>query len=572
MKYLNKSINKAFSVVFVFIILFTLNACNENEILEESPLDFFSASNAFVTKDDFNAALLQSYNVIRDNLYETDNQNSYRVLSWGITDLSYPHKNWGPFPNLDAQLLPTSTPVERLWLPMYEVIFNANVILNRVESEFAELSENEKAIVIGEAAFQRGWALKMLANTYGKVPILTEEVTEPKRDYTQSSRQEVYQQSATDLELAVSNLPDIDQIIDVTRVSKQVAQHYLAEVYISLGQAQEAVNVTTNIIESGALSLMNERFGTRVNEPGDVYWDLHRLGNSSRTSGNMESMWVIPFDYQTRETGGGNGGPGVRCQIPRYWQLKLPNADGSQSAITPHPNERYYGRGGGFTRPSPYFLQTIWTRSGWDEDIRNSEYNIQRDFKVDNPASDYDGMWLIKDNLPVPQSTFNDTLRNFWPAVAKTSTPGNFPEDVLISDQTVPGSINHSGPSKRTWKHHYALRFAETYLLRAEAYLALGQLEDAAEDINTVRRRAKAPEVEPSMVDIDYILDERMRELHFETHYLATLMRLGLLVERAKKNFPYVGDALSEKHNLWPIPFSEIEKNSGAVLEQNPGY
>ncbi len=25
-------------------------------------------------------------------------------------------------------------------------------------------------------------------------------------------------------------------------------------------------------------------------------------------------------------------------------------------------------------------------------------------------------------------------------------------------------------------------------------------------------------------------------------------------------------------HELWPIPFREIENNTGAVLEQNPGY
>jgi starch-binding outer membrane protein, SusD/RagB family len=34
----------------------------------------------------------------------------------------------------------------------------------------------------------------------------------------------------------------------------------------------------------------------------------------------------------------------------------------------------------------------------------------------------------------------------------------------------------------------------------------------------------------------------------------------------------YNGDQISPHHNLWPIPFSEIERNTGAVLVQNPGY
>jgi hypothetical protein len=29
---------------------------------------------------------------------------------------------------------------------------------------------------------------------------------------------------------------------------------------------------------------------------------------------------------------------------------------------------------------------------------------------------------------------------------------------------------------------------------------------------------------------------------------------------------------MAEKHNLWPIPYEEIERNTEAVLEQNPGY
>ncbi|MDR1456069.1 MAG: RagB/SusD family nutrient uptake outer membrane protein [Tannerella sp.] len=29
---------------------------------------------------------------------------------------------------------------------------------------------------------------------------------------------------------------------------------------------------------------------------------------------------------------------------------------------------------------------------------------------------------------------------------------------------------------------------------------------------------------------------------------------------------------MQDYHNLWPIPFAEIERNIDAVMEQNPGY
>jgi len=152
------------------------------------------------------------------------------------------------------------------------------------------------------------------------------------------------------------------------------------------------------------------------------------------------------------------------------------------------------------------------------------------------------------------------------------ATFGSFPDELLIEDQSVPGSIGHSGPCKRNWKDHYAIRLAETYLLRAEAYLGKGKAGMAAADINVIRSRAQAEPVSPDEVDIDYILDERMRELHFETLRLCTLNRLGKTVERVRAHFPKLAETYEDYHNLWPIPYGEIEKNVEAELEQNPGY
>ena len=100
----------------------------------------------------------------------------------------------------------------------------------------------------------------------------------------------------------------------------------------------------------------------------------------------------------------------------------------------------------------------------------------------------------------------------------------------------------------------------------------------AADDINELRKRAQAPLVSASDIDIDFILDERARELHFEEYRLLTLKRLGKLVERVTDHNPYyngtydTGFVIQDYHNLWPIPQQEIERNTEAVLEQNPGY
>lgn len=119
------------------------------------------------------------------------------------------------------------------------------------------------------------------------------------------------------------------------------------------------------------------------------------------------------------------------------------------------------------------------------------------------------------------------------------------------------------------------MRLGETYLLMAEAQFRQGKLTEAAASLNVVRSRANATPVTPAQVTLDYILDERVRELLAEENRRMTLMRTGKLVERTLKYNtntinPVVG--LTTKHNLMPIPQTEINLNKDAILDQNPGY
>lgn len=554
-------------------MVFALSSCDGDKFLTEVPLDFYAPENSFVTYENFEAAVINLHTVVRDNFYASSGEYNIPHLAFSCTELLYLHRSIGPGWNLAAMLLPSNSEVvlEAVWQPAYRLIYDANVIIERSDSEFSKLTDDEKDKIQAEASFFRALGYKWLANLYGGVPIVLEEVKTPKRDFTRATRQEVYEQCATDLEFAVDNLPDVDEI-DVVRINKLTAYHVLSEIYISLGRWQDAIDAASVVINHPSMHLMTERFGTRVSDPtfgGDVYWDLHQKGNQARSTGNTEALWVIPFAFMT--PGGGEGGPGVRF-MPRLWQQKVANNDGKWELLVPLPNENYYGRGGGMATPSWYFKTSLWEKSGYDLDMRNSEYNIVRDFQVNNPKSDQNGKWVFKDNLIISNAAYLDTFANLYPVVAKLSTPGQFPKELYHENQTVPGSL--TSEATREWKNKYAYRLAETFLLRAEAYLGLNNTINAAADINVVRNRAHAPEVDPADVDIDYILDERLRELHFEELYLFTTARLGKTVERAKQYNGYVGgpSTYEDYHNLWPIPYAEIEKNIEAELVQNPGY
>ncbi|MEP7142328.1 MAG: RagB/SusD family nutrient uptake outer membrane protein [Ferruginibacter sp.] len=122
------------------------------------------------------------------------------------------------------------------------------------------------------------------------------------------------------------------------------------------------------------------------------------------------------------------------------------------------------------------------------------------------------------------------------------------------------------------YQDQYLFRIAETYLLRAEAQLGAGNAAAAAADINVVRARSNAAPVAPGSVNIDYIPDERIRELGVEEKRMFALMRLDKWYDRIIKCNPFYASAALPTYNLWPIPLSEIKRNRGAKLEQNTGY
>jgi len=121
-------------------------------------------------------------------------------------------------------------------------------------------------------------------------------------------------------------------------------------------------------------------------------------------------------------------------------------------------------------------------------------------------------------------------------------------------------------------KDRVKIRLAETYLLLAEAQMLQGKTTQAAANINIVRTRSNASPVNSGDVDMDYILDERARELLGEQHRRFTLVRTGKLLDRVRRLNPKSKDRIRDYHVRWPIPQSAIDANSGAVLGQNDGY
>ena len=117
------------------------------------------------------------------------------------------------------------------------------------------------------------------------------------------------------------------------------------------------------------------------------------------------------------------------------------------------------------------------------------------------------------------------------------------------------------------------MRMAEIYLLAAEADIYLTGGTNANKYINKVRERANASQYNGA-VDIQYVLDERARELAGESVRWFDLKRTGKLTEDylQQKN-PDVGQYFRDNtHTVRPIPQSFTEIIENGVEYQNPNY
>lgn len=123
-------------------------------------------------------------------------------------------------------------------------------------------------------------------------------------------------------------------------------------------------------------------------------------------------------------------------------------------------------------------------------------------------------------------------------------------------------------------------RLAEMYLVYAEAVLHGGQGGDkatAVEYINRLRERAYGNEsgnISANQLTLDFILDERGRELYWECFRRTDLIRYGEFTS-GKYLWPWKGGvaqgkAVDDHYKLYPIPATDLLANPN--LKQNPGY
>lgn len=442
-----------------------------------------------------------------------------------------------PFQNMSYT--PSTTFVVSYWNWGYGLIASSNELLKYSDINTNWDKDTDKAYYQAIARFFRAYAYRYLVYLYGDVPYVDRIEDKYRIDFTRTPKAEVLQHMIDDLTFASEHLPADPDAVEPGQLTKWAAEHLLSEVYLMAGKYAEAEKSADNVINSGYFHIMKDRFGVDKSNDGDVFSDMFLENNQNRTSGNEESIWVMQLEYNTTGGGGAYEDWTKRAWVPAYYNVKgfvLAEADSLG------------GRGLGQISPLKWWIegQNFYDKT----DIRNSKYNIKRDWYYNDPKSENyqkkatitDADWSKGYLYPVP-------TKFFYGAVSKG------------------GDNDYTGNNKDRMK----FRLAETYLLKAEACIRQNKLQDAADAINVVRARAHASLITKDQATMDFLLDERIRELVGEELRRFTLVRTGKLVERTKKYNQFSQD-IDENHTLWPIPQYIIDSNTGAEFPQNPGF
>ncbi|GLU54901.1 hypothetical protein Dfri01_43620 [Dyadobacter frigoris] len=184
-----------------------------------------------------------------------------------------------------------------------------------------------------------------------------------------------------------------------------------------------------------------------------------------------------------------------------------------------------------------------------------------------NSFAETDGrkkMWIVGQQYSSDGKLLTDDGKPFifTPEIPAFEMPAG-PVARLAGARSQKYEIQRNGASSDQDNDFVLFRLGDTYLMRAEANLRLGNTAAAIADVNIVRARAGATPV--TKLSLDDMLAERGWEMAWEYVRRQDLIRFGQF-NKAWMFKP----ASPAFRNIFPIPSTQLSLNPN--LKQNPGY
>lgn len=491
----------------------------------------------------------------------------YLLTEAGTDELLFGNTANGTYPYYDynSNLQATEGGLIFVWKSFYRGINACNTAIARIKE--SPLPDNLKAAREGEVRFLRAFYYYHLTETFGAIPLRTQETTEPEITALRAPVDDIYKLIFSDLETALTNLKGV-VAPQGGRVNEPAVAALLARLYLTRDKNTEALAMADRVIKNYDFKLT------------DDYKALWSIANSSGSS-NKEVIWFVNYsenntlnDYGRYDDLGyywlwEGGHHGHLMFIPYFNGLK-----GWQYDLETGRSLMQY-------MPSKYLLDLY-------DETKDARWNGSfRTVWFANDATTLQAGMQLGDTIAVvSKRVVSDTYRKSKPyAIYDVNDVYQANGVPTIPRWRYAGLWKFADPSRsakdvvNSKRDAFVFRLSEMYLIAAEASMKLGNTGAAATYVNVVRKRAALPGKSDQMtvsaadMTLDFILDERAREFVGEQLRWFDLKRTGKLIERLTKYNPDAATNVKPYHLIRPIPRVEIDVlQNKTEFVQNPGY
>lgn len=483
-------------------------------------------------------------------------------------------------------------PNRKLWQILWNSINHANAGINRID-EAGFTDPEERNARLAELRFVRAFNYYYLVESYGGVMLRTQETQGPLLTAERSPVEDFYTVIIEDLEYAAEHLP-VSYGAEYSRATKKSALGFLSKAllsraYYSTGgdrdtYFQRARDVAQDVID-------------RKGELGVELWGSYEeVFDPANNRNNKEALYIVSnsetnpaINYDPNANRlhmwfmtAYSGKPGLvrSLEYGNDDQMRLMPTRALLDFYDEEKDGRYKGS-----------FREVWIANRPDDPATPedesvftwtaeavAEYGKSPSIIGETIVTGQDtSLYITKQritNEPMRPYVVVDRDSTYFAATGAIQDGKNFVNLTKFEDPIT----RPDAEFKPGYLDIMVMRFAEIYLIAAEAELQLGNPGEAADHINVIRERAALPGKEADMridagdVTLDFILDERARELAGEHMRWLDLKRTRKLLDRVQEYNPDI-TLIRDHHVLRPIPQAEMDALlNGLEFGQNPGY
>ncbi len=568
-------------VCIASLILFAFSSCSD--FLDQDNRSYVPSADFYETETGLASLLNSTYSSLRE-LY-----NVQPLLFVAGTDIYADGKSQGTV--LGQYTYTTDdTDIEAFYVSCYKGIQLANSVI--YYSETVE-DFSERLQYVDEARYIRAWYYFQLVQQFGGVALNTQMFDYAEMSHERTDLQTVYQFIIDEFVYLASGESNLLErtAAGVGRANKRAAAFYAAKAYLTRGwldgtdyESQEdniavstdfdnAITYALSAIDGEIPSIsIEDAFDVENEENTEIFWSVQFSSSSVEDPTSDGSYQQAQFgsylggsEMPRNKAIDGNFAPSLRLQ-----QLYARGDGRLEQTFMLEFHESYFDY---YSAPTTseiiYYYAPAWMT---DDDIEA--------WKADDPYG-------LKQNTLICKTVEEGGISPSTGVVAsyKTRRSQDFGNACIkkFDDYSDASIANRS--TQCSMHDVVVARLGEAYLIAAEAYCKNGELAEAAEMINNLRARPEtikdgyetSMEVSADDITIDYILDERAREMAGEYVRWTDLKRTHKLIEYVTQ---YNEDGIAESaligpdgkyKTLRPIPQAAIDLNM-ATVEQNPGY